>query len=154
MMSVRTLIAGMVGLWAVAVGSAGVHSQTPPVQETTTSAQSVWDGVYTEEQAKRGNAVYTAECERCHGAGLEGADMAPPLAGGNFVGNWNGQKLSELFERIRVTMPDGNPGKLTRQQTADVVAYLLSAGKIPAGQTELPTDLAKLTQIKFEAAKK
>jgi S-disulfanyl-L-cysteine oxidoreductase SoxD len=154
MKSVRTFIAAMVGLWTVAVMGAAGHSQTPPVQEPNASAQSVWDGVYTEEQAKRGNGVYTAECERCHGSSLEGADMAPPLAGGNFVGNWNGQKLSELFERIRVTMPDGNPGKLTRQQTADVVAYILSSGKIPAGQTELPTDLTKLTQIKFEAAKK
>lgn len=157
MMGVRTLILGMVGLWSIGVLGAAARAQTSTAQSTTTTtdgAKSVWDGVYTEEQAKRGGALYAGECERCHGSQLEGADMAPPLSGGNFVGNWNGLKLGELVERIKVTMPDGNPGKLSRKETTDIVAYVLSVGKFPAGKTELPSDAMALNQIKFEAAKK
>jgi hypothetical protein len=84
---------------------------------------------------------------------MEGMDMAPGLAGGAFIANWNGTSVGDLFERIRVTMPQDDPGKLSRAQSADLVAYLLSVNKYPAGKTELPRDTEPLKQIKFEAAK-
>lgn len=117
------------------------------------SAQSVLDGVYTAEQGKRGEAIYAAECSTCHGASLEGGEMAPPLAGSAFMSNWQGLTVGDLFERIRISMPDGNPGKLSRQQNADVIAYMLSAGKYAAGKAELPKEVELLKQIKIEPAK-
>ena len=62
-------------------------------------AKSVWDGVYTEAQAKRGAAGYAEQCASCHGDQLTGGEMAPPLAGGEFLSNWNGLSAGELFER-------------------------------------------------------
>jgi mono/diheme cytochrome c family protein len=113
----------------------------------------VWDGVYTEEQAKRGEDLYYQRCGACHGPSLEGGDMTPPLVGGTFTSTWNDLALSELFERIRITMPLNQPSTLSRQQTADVTAFLLKSNKWPAGQTELPRELEPLKEIQIQAIK-
>src|SRR5580704_7415455 len=84
-----------------------------------TSKKSVWDGVYTEEQARRGETISKEECVRCHGQSLTGGEEAPPLAGAGFVANWNGSTMGDLFERIRISMPTDAPGRLTRQENAD-----------------------------------
>jgi quinoprotein glucose dehydrogenase len=115
---------------------------------------SVWDGVFTEDQAKRGEAAYLQECANCHGPGLEGGDMTPALVGGVFTSNWNDLTLGDLFERIRLTMPLDNPGKLSRQQNTDVIAFLLKANAWPKGSTELAADLGVLKQVKIEANKR
>ena len=117
------------------------------------AADSVWDGVFTEEQATRGEAVYLQECANCHGPGLEGADMTPPLAGGAFTANWNDLSVGDLFERIRVTMPLDRPGRLSRQQNADVIAFVLKANSWPAGAMDLSRDLAVLKQIRIQATR-
>ena len=54
------------------------------------TTRSVWDGVYTTEQAARGKALFTKECAACHGPELTGGESAPPLEGGGFISNWNG----------------------------------------------------------------
>jgi mono/diheme cytochrome c family protein len=115
--------------------------------------RSVWDGVYTAEQAKRGEEMYRKECASCHGDTLVGGGGAAPLAGGTFLSNWNGLTVGDLFERIRKTMPQGTPGKLTRQQDADILAYLLSFNKFPAGKMELQKQPEFLKEIRFEATK-
>jgi mono/diheme cytochrome c family protein len=117
------------------------------------SADSVWAGVFTEEQAKRGEAVYQQTCLNCHGPGLEGADMTPPLAGGGFTSNWNDLTVGDLFERIRLTMPADSPGKLSRQQNSEVIAFILKANNWPSGANELARDLAVLKQIKITSSK-
>ncbi|MET0212187.1 MAG: cytochrome c [Vicinamibacterales bacterium] len=114
---------------------------------------SVWDGVYSEEQAKRGETIYYERCAVCHGAQLEGGDMTPSLVGGVFTSTWNDLPLSDLFERIRITMPLNQPSTLSRQQTADVTAFLLKSNKWPAGQTELPRELEPLKEIQIQALK-
>ena len=120
------------------------------VAEAQTAApRSVWDSVYTEEQAKRGEKVSAEQCARCHGQTLAGAESAPALVGDVFNGNWEGVPLGDLFERIRISMPQDTPGSLSRQQNADVIAYLLKAGKFPVGEKELGTDAAALAQIRF-----
>ena len=86
----------------------------------------MWDGVYTVEQARRGGELAADRCVACHGDRLAGGESAPPLAGDQFNATWEGVMLSDLFDRIRMTMPLENPGSLTRQQTADVLAYMLS----------------------------
>ena len=117
----------------------------------TMSAQAqktVWDGVYTEEQAKRGAEVYAEKCAMCHGDGLGGVESAPPLTGAGFFGNWEGETLNALFERIRMTMPLDSPGTLSRAQNADVVAHVLKVGGYPAGASELEGQAGALSNIK------
>ena len=119
-------------------------------QEAT---KSVWDGIYTADQAKRGETAYGANCAACHGDQLTGGEMAPPLAGGEFMSNWNGLTVGDLYDRIRTTMPAGNPGKLSRETNADIVAFILAFNKFPAGDHELAHQSEVLKQIKLEAEK-
>jgi len=117
------------------------------------AAGSVWDGVYTDAQAKRGEAIYYERCAACHGSDLEGGDMTPALVGGVFTSNWNDLSVGDLFERIRISMPLDRPSSLSRQQTADVVGFLFKANRWPAGATELPRDLEPLKEITIQAVK-
>lgn len=119
-----------------------VHAQPP--------TRSVWDGVYTEEQATRGQALYAQECASCHGGELTGGEMAPPLAGGEFMAGWDGLTVGDLFERTRISMPQNSPGSLSGQQNADILAFMFSANKFPSGTTEMPKEAGILKQIKFE----
>ncbi len=114
-----------------------------------TAPRSVWDGVYTEEQARRGEQLSAEHCARCHGQTLEGGESASALVGDVFNGNWEGVTLGDLFDRIRVSMPQDAPGSLSRRQNVDVVAYLLKAGQFPAGDRELVTESNALAQITF-----
>ena len=136
--------------------SAKQPQQPPAAGAQASSAQpskSVWDGVYTEEQAKRGGVVYRQWCASCHGNELEGGEMAPGLVGGGFTSNWNGLTLGDIFDRTRTTMPQDSPGALSREQVADVTAFVLSMNKFPAGTNELANQSEMLKQIKFEATK-
>lgn len=126
----------------------GVRAQAPPPE-----SRSVWDGVYTEEQAKRGEPIYQKECAVCHGDMLTGVESAPPLTGGAFLTNWNGLTMGDLFDRIRKTMPQSAPGRLTRQQGADILAFLLSVNKFPAGKTELYRQSEMLKEIRIKSTK-
>lgn len=116
-------------------------------------ARTVWDGVYTVEQAKRGEALYGQHCAACHGGTLLGAEAAPALTGFEFGGNWNGLTLGDLFERIRMSMPSDDPGKISAQQKIDIVSHILRVGGFPAGMTELPRDAQVLTQLKYLSTK-
>ena len=116
--------------------------------------RSVWDGVFTAEQAKRGEALYANNCASCHGSALGGGESAPPLSGGEFFANWNGLTLGDLFDRIRVSMPADRPGKLSREQNADVLAFMLSVNQFPAGKMELEHQSEVLKQIRFESEKR
>jgi len=122
---------------------------------TTVSAQgkSQWDGVYTEAQAKRGEALYSQYCASCHGPDLAGGEMAPGLTGGEFTANWNDLSLGDLYERIRISMPQSAPGSLSRQQNSDILSYVLRKMNIPVGTTELSTSTDELKAIKFLASK-
>ncbi len=115
--------------------------------------RSVWDGVYTEEQATRGKEIYRAGCVTCHGETLAGAGPATPLTGQLFSSNWNGVSLGDMIERVRLTMPLNAPGTYTRQQYADVLAFVLHANKFPAGKTELSKQTEVLNEIKFLSEK-
>ena len=115
--------------------------------------RSVWDGVYSAEQAKRGQARYTELCGSCHGDTLGGGESAPPLAGGEFLANWNTLTVGELFDRTRSTMPQNKPGSMNREATAEIMAFILSSNQFPAGKEALPLDSQVLRQIRIEAIK-
>jgi cytochrome c5 len=106
--------------------------------------------VYTDQQATRGQAIYKEQCAACHGEALRGA-QGPPLVADDFIRNWNTQPLSELVDKVKNTMPASSPGKLTRQQSADLVAYILQVGQFPGGRAELGVDDAALKQITWPA---
>src|SRR4029434_7221135 len=78
-------------------------------------------GVYTEEQATRGEALYKEQCSACHGDNLEGSGPMPPLAGKDFLANWTGKTLGDLYEKTQTTMPATAPGTLSPEQAADIV---------------------------------
>ena len=115
--------------------------------------KSTQDGVYTDAQAKRGEAVYTRACAGCHQPDLAGDGQTPGLTGKDFNMDWNDGPLSDLFDRTRISMPADKPGSLPVADVTDVIAFLLSKGGFPAGQTELPADGAALKAIKFVTPK-
>ena len=117
------------------------------------TTRSVWDGVYTAEQAKRGGAVYGKECASCHGSDLTGGESAPALTGAGFLANWTGQTVGDLFERTRQSMPQNTPGKLSRAQNADLMAYVLSMNGFPEGKGELDKVTEVLKQIRIDEKK-
>ena len=113
--------------------------------------QTVGQGVYTAAQANRGEAIYRKECAACHGDSLAG-QVGPPLSGDGFLAVWNTEPLSELAGKIRNTMPQGAPGSLTAQETADILAHILRVAGFPAGSTDLHADEAALKQIRWTAS--
>jgi S-disulfanyl-L-cysteine oxidoreductase SoxD len=147
-----TIGMAMIGALCFGMATSATGGAGQP-QEPAATSRSVWDGVYTEEQAKRGEELYRKECASCHGDTLVGGGGAAPLTGGAFLSNWNGLTVGDLFERIRKTMPQRSPGTLTKQQDADILAYLLSFNKFPAGKTELQKQVEFLKEIRFEATK-
>jgi mono/diheme cytochrome c family protein len=117
------------------------------------ATRSVWDGVYSADQATKGQASYNSECASCHGDQLNGGEMAPPLAGGEFMSNWNGLTVGDLFERIRTGMPPGVPGKVGREAKVAIVAYILQYNKFPVGTAPMPEQTEGMKQIKIEMTK-
>lgn len=116
---------------------------------------SVWDGVYTEKQAQRGEALYHETCSSCHGDKLTGkeSENAPALTGEKFETQWKDRTVGDLFRKILRKMPQDDPGTLTPQQSADLAAFLLSFNKFPAGKNELPADNEPLASIQFDTKK-
>ena len=113
------------------------------------AAPSVLRGAYTEAQAVRGQALYYQHCLACHGEAMAGVDQAPPLAGPQFAGVWDGAPLWALVERIALMPPD-KPGNLSRQENVDILAYMLWYNGLPLGGTPLATDRDVLAGTKFE----
>jgi mono/diheme cytochrome c family protein len=134
----------MMKVWLVVLGVAVLAAQT---------TRTVWDGVFTDEQAKRGQASYGEECASCHGVELTGGEQAPPLAGAAFLGTWNGLSVGVLFDRMRQSMPQDDPGSLSRQINADILAYILKVNGFPAGKSEMEKDSEPLRQIKLISEK-
>jgi S-disulfanyl-L-cysteine oxidoreductase SoxD len=136
---------------AIAIATIGALAALGTLAAQT--SRSVWDGIYTQEQAKRGATAYSERCARCHGADLSGGDAVPALAGTDFLSTWNTLTVGDLFDRIRTSMPADKPGSVGRQLNADILAYILTVNKFPAGETELGTQTELLKEIQFDAFK-
>lgn len=139
---------------AVAILSVGAFLVS--VAYVTVAAQakrSVNEGVYTAEQAKRGEALYKENCSACHGDNLEGSGPMPPLAGKDFLANWQGKTVGDLFEKTSTTMPATAPGSLTPEQAADIISFLLSKDNYPAGSAALESKTEPLAQITIDSPK-
>jgi len=105
------------------------------------------DGIFTVEQARRGEKYFAASCAMCHGSDLAGATNAPSLAGDSFLQRWQGHSVGELFSRISLTMPKEHPHSLTDGSYADIVAFILDANGFPPSKTELKPDASTLDQV-------
>ena len=110
-------------------------AQTAAVQKV----QSVWDGVYTTDQAARGKNFYDTSCATCHGDTLGGRN-GRALAGPRFFQDWGEDSLSSLFNIISTTMPRGEPHSLDEGAYLDIVAYILQKNEYPAGAADLTAD--------------
>jgi mono/diheme cytochrome c family protein len=138
----------LIGSAVVAIAYPVAHAQS----------KTVWDGVYTDAQAKRGEGIYAQQCVTCHGPDLKGKedlkpDPAPSLTGSDLGIDFNDLSVNELGDRIRTTMPKGKGNSLSREQVADVVAFILSKGGMPAGKTDLPSAADAQKAIKYLTAK-
>jgi mono/diheme cytochrome c family protein len=103
-------------------------AQTPPAKST------LWDGLYTDEQASRGNTVFSASCANCHS--LESQE-GRPLTGKIFWDHYTQKTVGDLFTFMQKNMPNGNPGSLSEKTYADLVAFVLKSNGVPAGTAEL-----------------
>ena len=112
-----------------------------------------WDGIYTAEQAKRGETVYQRFVRAMSWSRSGRDDLAPALTGADFAIELERHEIGDLFDRVSQTMPLSAPGSLTAPQYADVVWFILQKSGAPAGTTELPTKKDALTSIKFAAKK-
>jgi mono/diheme cytochrome c family protein len=121
------------------VVAAVAAGQTPSGTETT-----VRDGVFNQEQAKRGRTTYDTKCASCH----DGGTMGPELWGDPFLAQWENKDVGAFFSRIQTTMPEDAPGSLSESDALDVVAYVLQTNGFPAGDKAIPNATA-LATMKF-----
>ena len=102
-------------------------------------------GVYTSEQAARGEESYAGMCTGCHTTASHTGDV--------FSNGWSGRPLSELYGFIKAAMPKNEPGSLTPDEYAAIVAYILKLNGMPAGRQPLPADSAALERIRIDLKK-
>ena len=140
-------------LGAVLVLSAATFLLATSTSLGAQAPRTVQDGVFSDAQATRGQALYAQRCAGCHGPTLDGA-QAPPLAGDALVRKFRMEPLSALFIRIRYTMPPGAAAaaQLTPEQGADLVAHVLKTNGFPSGKTDFAAADATTSSIGWPAA--
>jgi mono/diheme cytochrome c family protein len=131
----------------VGLASLGFYSTSVKAQDGGKNAS---DGVYTKAQSDAGKAGYANKCASCHGDALTGGEMAPPLAGGDFMANWNGLTVFDFYDRVRKTMPLGKEGSLNREETGQIVSFILNSNGYQAGSAALDTHDEVLKMIKLD----
>jgi cytochrome c5 len=144
MMPQISISAAIVSTVVFLTATFGPHdaARRPAGAESPRHALTVQDSaLFTEEQATAGAATFGKICAECH----EKADITKP----DFRSKWNGRTLFELFELVRTTMPDSNPGGLTREEYAGALAYILKVNGLPAGTTAVMPDSAAMSNVKL-----
>ena len=114
------------------------------LSQTNTTRRTVWDGVYTEVQAARGQMAFGPSCAGCHALAAEGK---APLAGDSFWKSFSQKTVGDLLEFVSANMPNGTPGSLSPSTYADLVALILKSNGFPAGSTELARNTIGDVQI-------
>ena len=112
--------------------------------------ETVLDGIFSREQANRGNLIYSIYCLECHGDKLQGGGtFIPTLSGIDFTANWKRQSLDNLFSYLVEFMPLDSPRSLTPQEYVDVLSYILEYNGYPHGKEELPPVRTELKRLRF-----
>ncbi len=145
-------------LMTVGAALAAAMATMAVLTEPAAAQVSIWSGVYTEAQNKRGQALYAGACSQCHGPRLNGAAQSdqppsPAIARAGFLRKWDGKTVAELFAYVREQMPTDRPGTLTDQDAIDAIAHMFAVSEIPAGDKDLPTDKKVLEGIVIKMQK-
>lgn len=119
------------------------------VAQESASGGTVWDGVFTEAQALRGEAAYGRSCAACHKEDLLGGGTAPALAGEEFFRRWNESTVDDMVQTMKGSMPQEAPGSLAAQVYVDIVTYLLKASGSPTGSKELTAERDQLKLVRL-----
>ena len=122
--------------------ASGTAQARPAAAAPAGAAKNIWAGVYTEAQAKRGETIRERECAMCHAA----AEWSRPA----FLASFYGRSANDLFLQIKSTMPMDGPGRLTNQEYADILAYMMKLHGAPAGQAELKGEEASLRAVTIQ----
>ena len=136
--------------------SAPVSAQGAPLSAGAPVA--IWDGVFSEAQARRGEQVFTTECSYCHKSDLsggffdDGLGRAPALAGkrafdSSLMERWGGLTLADMVGAVAATMPQPRPSSLTLANYVDVVSYVLMKNDVPSGRSDLSGDVDALSRL-------
>ena len=133
----------LVSFLTMACAGLTVSEPGTPVSE---SMATVWDGVFSQEQAAEGAAQYELSCSACHSADLRGSSTSPSLVGSGFLFFWQDNPLSELFTTIHTLMPTDAPNSLPTRTYLNILSYILEANEFPAGESDL-LDPAALRRI-------
>lgn len=123
--------------------SAGVAPRPAPAALTARPAAAsrlASEGVFTDEQARRGERLFAEACAMCH--------SADEHTGSRFTVKWSSNTLGDIYEQISATMPPASPGSLTPEGYASLVAFFLSRSGYSPGRAELPADLNTLRAIR------
>ena len=139
----------LIGIVLITIGLDG-HAISAAAQ----SSRTIWNGVFSAAQAKRGEAIASQRCAACHSADLAGGQDGPPLVGSDVLQAWGGSSAGDLFDRIRTTMPADAPQSLSAQDTADILAFIFSQNKCPPGEQELASGMDALKQIQITPERK
>ena len=99
-------------------------------------------GTVSEVQVQRGAAAFRTVCSTCH--------TAKQFVSPEFARTWSEKPVFDLFEQLRSTMPQDNPGKLTRQQYIDVITYLFKSNGAASGDQEIAADDDALKQARVK----
>jgi cytochrome c5 len=116
--------------------------------------KTIWEGVYTDEQAAAGQAIYASGCSVCHGKQLEGVpdEGNPALAAPSFMIEWDGQTMADLVRHLHA-QPNDNPGDIDPVTGVQLAAFILNMNGVPAGKTPLSTERADQAKILFTERK-
>lgn len=120
-----------------------VASAPLAAQDTTKAGLTTLAGVYSEAQAARGEIVFKATCLECHVP----SDYTDDAFKSKFVGG----TVFDMWELIRSSMPQNNPGSLSNAEYTDVVAYLFKLNGLPTREADMPSTADSLKAIKVEA---
>lgn len=130
--------AGIFWLSAVLLLVIAIPAQAQTNGSAATAEKTIWDGVYTDAQANRGQQAVQQNCGSCHSV----SEWTH-----SFIAGWSGRSIGDLQDHLRMTMPMDGPGRLSAEQYTDIVAYMLKLNNVPAGEKELPADEATLKKI-------
>lgn len=135
----------MAGAWMSsrqALAASPVRSSVPLQEASSSAAGSVLDGLFTPDQATRGQQTFQRVCASCH--------TVAEHTGQKFEARWGGSSVGDVFDLISTTMPDGNPGSLEPTDYASIIAFFLRETGYPQGKQELPADRDALMNVRIE----
>jgi mono/diheme cytochrome c family protein len=113
-------------------------------QAAGAQGRTVWDGVYTNEQAARAAGTFNQVCSNCHTLAAQGTG---PLSGEKFWEGFTQKTVGDLLTYVKTNMPNGNGGSLSASSYNDLVALILKSNDFPTGNAELAPETVAAVQI-------